>query len=76
MRIQVVLKVGLSGLSYLAALFSAFHEIFSLSLLFAVLTTLPLLSFSWETKGVKRTLFGIISAASVVFATYSAIVSA
>ena len=70
-RTNVIVNAGLSGTSYLVALLAAFHEIYMLSLLFAILTTIPLLGFSWESRGVKRTLFGMISAASVVFAAYS-----
>ena len=71
MRRRVWVNSGLAGVSYLAALMAAFHEIYFLSLLFAILTTIPLLGFSWDARGVKRTLFGIISTASALFAAYS-----
>jgi len=73
-RTSVITNAGLSGLSYLAALLAAFHEIYLLSLLFAILTTIPLLGFSWDSRGVKRTLFGVITTASALFAVYSGVV--
>ena len=61
-----------AGLAYTAALFAAYFDLYLVAFAFAATTSIPLMRVRSDIPGLKRTLAGVLSTATLIFAGFTA----